>query len=177
MSTRKPEVVINMRGAIQKCNFGVEIQVFQDNKVHGTSTDMKFYIVLREFYLHGCLTTTKPEVLITMCRYTIKMHFDVQIQVLEDPKVSGTSIDMKFCTAIHEFYPFGCMATTKPDVLTTMRRHAIEIQFRRIGVGSRRRRSQWNIDRHEIMYSFARFLPKQKQKSWLTGFQTAHLLA
>ena len=48
---------------------------------------------------------------------------------------------------------------TKPEVVITMRRYEIEMQFRCLDIGFRGRQSQWNIDRHEVLYSSAWILP------------------
>ena len=66
---------------------------------------------------------------------------------------------MKFHIVLHEFSLSGCTATTKPEVVITMRRYEIEMRFRRLDIGFRGRQSQWNIDRHEVPYSSAWILP------------------
>ena len=47
------------------------------------------------------------------------------------------------------------MAAAKPEVVITMRWYEIEMRFRRLDIGFRGRQSQWNIDRHEVLYSSA----------------------
>ena len=36
---------------------------------------MKFFIVLHEYYLSGCMATKKPEIVITVRWYEIEMQF------------------------------------------------------------------------------------------------------
>jgi hypothetical protein len=43
----------------------------------------------------------------------------------------------------------------KPEVVIALCKYKIEIQFWRLEIGFRGRHSQWNIDRHEVLYSFA----------------------
>ena len=45
--------------------------------------------------------------------------------------------------------------STKPEVVITVRRYEIELQFRRLHICFRGRQSQWNIDRHRVLYSSA----------------------
>ena len=42
---------------------------------------------------------------------------------------------------------------TKPEVVITKCRYEIEMQFLRLDEGFRGRQSQWNIDRHQLLYS------------------------
>ena len=44
---------------------------------------------------------------------------------------------------------------TKPEVVITMREYKIGIHFWRLDIDFRGRQSQWNIDRHEVLYSSA----------------------
>ena len=74
-------------------------------------------------------------------------------------KSNGTATDTKFCIVQPEFSLSGCTATTEPEVVITMRRNEIEMQFWRQNIGFRASQVQRNIDRHEVMYSSARILP------------------
>ena len=56
---------------------------------------------------------------------------------------------------LYDFPLSGSMAASKPEVVITMRRNVVEIQFRRLDIGFRGRRSQWNVDRHQVLYGFA----------------------
>ena len=47
------------------------------------------------------------------------------------------------------------MATAEPEVVIAMRRYEIEMRFRRLDMGFRGLQNQWNIDRHEVLYSSA----------------------
>ena len=62
---------------------------------------------------------------------------------------------MKFWLVLHEFFLSGTMPITKPEVVTTMRRNEIEMQICHLNIRFRGRESQWNIDRHEVMFSSA----------------------
>jgi hypothetical protein len=44
---------------------------------------------------------------------------------------------------------------TKPEVVIALCRYKIEIQFWRLEIGFLGRQSQWDIDRQEVLYSFA----------------------
>ena len=63
---------------------------------------------------------------------------------------------MKFCIALRERPISGGMVTSKPEVVITMRRNVIEMQFRRLdNIGFQGHQSRWNIDRHQVLYSSA----------------------
>jgi hypothetical protein len=74
-------------------------------------------------------------------------------------KSDGTATDMKFCIVQHEFSLSGCTATTEPEVVITMRRNEIEMQFWRQNIGFRGLQIRRNVKRHEVLYSSARILP------------------
>ena len=56
-----------------------------------------------------------------------------------DDKFDGTSTDMNFCLVLYEFTLSGRMATEKPEVVITMRRGELEMQFFRQVIGFRGR--------------------------------------
>jgi len=120
---------------------------------------MKFCIVLHEFYLSGCMATTKPEVVITMRWYALEMQFR-RLDIGFRGRQSQWNIDRHDVLYSSAWIlPIWCMATTKPEVVITMRRYALDMQFLRLDIGFRGHQSQWNIDRHEVLYSSAWILP------------------
>jgi len=79
---------------------------------------------------------------------------------------------MKFSIVLRECVNFsisGCKATTKPEVVMTVLRYEIEMQFPCLCISFLERQSQWNIDRHEIVYSSVRNLPTWMHSDQETG--------
>ena len=66
---------------------------------------------------------------------------------------------MKLYMVLHEFSLHGRISTTEPEVVITVRRYEIEMQFWRLNIGFRGRQIRWNIDRHEVLYNSGRILP------------------
>ena len=73
---------------------------------------------------------------------------------------------LQFSDVLLELYR---ISTTKPEVVITMRRYEIEMQFRHLDICFRGRQSQWNIDRHQVLYSSAWTLPIWKHGDLETG--------
>ena len=80
------------------------------------------------------MATTKPEVVNSYNYASVRDRNTISAStyVFEDAKVNGTSTDIKFCIVLHEFSLSGSMASSKPEVVITMRRYEIEIRFRRL---------------------------------------------
>ena len=107
---------------------------------------------LHEFSLTRNIATSKPEVVLTLHQYEIEMQFR-RLHTGFRGRQSQWNIDRH--QVLHEFSLSGCMATSKPEVVITMCRYDIEMQFRRLHIGFRGRQSQSNIDRHHVLHSSA----------------------
>ena len=169
ISTTKPEVVITMRRHEIELQFRLLHICFRGRQ---SQWNIDRHRVLYSsawilpIWKHGDLETGSS------FYHASERHrnaISVSRYVFEDAKVNGTSTDVEFCIVLHELSISGSMATSKPEIVFTMRRNEIEVRFRRLDICFRGRQTQWNIDRHQVSYSSAWILPT-------SGFDVAMLL-